>query len=77
MNAKSLNKIFELVKEDEKIKFKVNLENQLFSTENHSINESFDINNFNKSCLTNGYDGIDYLNSKKERIIEFEKLQKI
>lgn len=77
LKENSLNKIFELIKKDEKIKFKINLENELFSTENNSFSEYFNINKFNKTCLINGYDSIDYLNSKKEKILEFEKLQKI
>ena len=77
LKENSLNKIFDLIKKDENTKFKINLENQLFSIENHSFSESFNINKFNKTCLINGYDSIDYLNSKKEKILEFEKLQKI
>jgi len=77
LNPQSLNKIFDSIKEDENIKFNVDLENQIFSSENGLIKESFDINNFNKTCLINGYDNIDYLNGKKDKIIEFEKLKKI
>lgn len=35
--------------------------------------EKFDINNYKKTCLLNGYDDIDYLLSIKEEIAEFEK----
>ena len=76
LNEKSLNKIFDLIKKDEKTEFNVDLENQFFSTNNGSFKESFDINSFNKTCLINGYDNIDYLNSNKESILKFEKLKK-
>ncbi|MEP6926668.1 MAG: 3-isopropylmalate dehydratase small subunit [Ginsengibacter sp.] len=35
--------------------------------------ETFDINNYKKTCLLNGYDDIDYLISIKEEITAFEK----
>ena len=76
LNEKSLNKIFDLIKKDDKTEFNVDLENQFFSTNNGSFKESFDINSFNKTCLINGYDNIDYLNSNKESILKFEKLKK-
>ena len=36
------------------------------------INHSFSINEYNKLCLLNGYDNIDYLLSVKDKIIQFE-----
>ena len=36
------------------------------------INYSFSINEYNRSCLLNGYDNIDYLLSIKDKIIQFE-----
>ena len=77
LNEKSLSKVFELIKDNEKIEFNVDLENQAFFTNNGSFNESFSINSFNKTCLINGYDNIDYLNNKKDSILEFEKLNKV
>ena len=77
LNEKSLSKVFELIRENEKIEFNVDLENQVFFTNNGSFNESFSINSFNKTCLINGYDSIDYLNSKKDSILKFEKLNKL
>lgn len=77
LNEKSLSKVFELIRENEKIEFNVDLENQVFFTNNGSFNESFSINSFNKTCLINGYDSIDYLNSKKDSILQFEKLNKL
>lgn len=49
----------------------VNLLEQTLSYGNDSI--TFDINPYNKTCLINGYDDIDFLVSKKNEIIAFEK----
>lgn len=49
----------------------VNLIEQTLSYGNESI--TFDINPYNKTCLINGYDDIDFLVSKKDEIIAFEK----
>lgn len=49
----------------------VNLIEQTLSYGNESI--TFDINPYNKTCLINGYDDIDFLASKKDEIIAFEK----
>lgn len=49
----------------------VNLLEQTLSYGNNSI--TFDINPYNKTCLINGYDDIDFLVSKKDEIIAFEQ----
>ncbi len=49
----------------------VNLLEQTLSYGNDTI--TFDINPYNKTCLINGYDDIDFLVSKKNEIIAFEK----
>ena len=48
----------------------VDLENQLLSTPVGDI--TFDINPYKKTCLINGYDDIDFLVSKLEKIRAFE-----
>ena len=50
----------------------VDLENQLFSTPVGVI--TFDINPYKKTCLINGYDDIDFLVSKLDKIRAFEAL---
>jgi 3-isopropylmalate/(R)-2-methylmalate dehydratase small subunit len=52
---------------------KVDLENQVISVLSTGVSEKFDINPYKKTCLLNGYDDIDYLLSKKEKIKEFEQ----
>ena len=51
----------------------VDLEKQTITIDASGEQEKFDINNYKKTCLLNGYDGIDYLLSIKEDIINFEK----
>ncbi|MGN6530624.1 MAG: 3-isopropylmalate dehydratase small subunit [Ginsengibacter sp.] len=51
----------------------VDLENQTISIDATGEQEKFDINNYKKTCLLNGYDDIDYLLSIKQDIINFEK----
>ena len=51
----------------------VDLAKQTIIIDESGEKESFDINNYKKTCLLNGYDDIDYLISIKEDIGEFEK----
>ena len=48
----------------------INLEEQTIETE--VGNASFEINAYKKTCMINGYDDIDFLVSKKDKIREFE-----
>jgi 3-isopropylmalate/(R)-2-methylmalate dehydratase small subunit len=51
----------------------VNLEDQTITIDATGEQEKFDINNYKKTCLLNGYDDIDYLLSIKQDIMNFEK----
>lgn len=51
----------------------VDLEKQTITIDATGEQEKFDINNYKKTCLLNGYDDIDYLLSIKQDIINFEK----
>jgi 3-isopropylmalate/(R)-2-methylmalate dehydratase small subunit len=51
----------------------VDLEKQTLTIDSTKEQERFDINNYKKSCLLNGYDDIDYLLSIREEIEAFEK----
>ena len=50
----------------------VNLEAQTITIDATGEQAKFDINNYKKTCLLNGYDDIDYLLSIKNEIKEFE-----
>ena len=51
----------------------VNLEEQSITIDGTGESEKFDINNYKKTCMLNGYDDIDFLISVKKEIEEFEK----
>src|SRR6478735_8601768 len=51
----------------------ISLEEQTITIDATGEKESFDINNYKKTCLLNGYDDIDFLLSIKENIEVFEK----
>jgi 3-isopropylmalate/(R)-2-methylmalate dehydratase small subunit len=51
----------------------VDLETQTITIDATGDQEKFEINNYKKTCLMNGYDDIDYLLSIKQDIINFEK----
>ena len=51
----------------------VDLETQAIIIEESGDSEIFDISNYKKSCLLNGYADIDYLLSQREQIESFEK----
>jgi 3-isopropylmalate/(R)-2-methylmalate dehydratase small subunit len=54
----------------------IDIENQSITIDATGETEKFDINNYKKTCLINGYDDIDYLLKIKEDIINFEKAMK-
>lgn len=66
-----LKKIFEAAKKNPGAVLTVDLQKQTVSLEDGS-SESFDINAYKKTCLTNGYDDIDYLLSLRDEIKQFE-----
>jgi 3-isopropylmalate/(R)-2-methylmalate dehydratase small subunit len=64
-----LQKIFE---QDNTATLTINLEQQTITIDATGEQESFEINNYKKTCIINGYDDIDYLISIKQEIEEFE-----
>jgi len=72
LEEKIIQKIFDKINKNPDYTFTVDLQNQLFYSEVLEIKEHFSINEYNKSCLLNGYDNIDYLLSIKDKIINFE-----
>ena len=66
-----LKKIFLAIASNPETEVTVDLQNQKVSLEDGS-SESFDINPYKKTCLTNGYDDIDYLLSLRNDIKHFE-----
>jgi 3-isopropylmalate/(R)-2-methylmalate dehydratase small subunit len=65
-----LDKIFNL---DNEATLTVNLQDQALTIDKTGEKETFDINNYKKTCLLNGYDDIDFLLSNKSEIEQYEK----
>ena len=73
VNDKLLKYLFDEVFKNPKIKIKIDLPEQILIINDKSI--KFDVDNYKKMCLINGYDDIDYLISKKDLIKDFIKDQ--
>jgi len=54
----------------------IDLKEQKITIDETGKSENFDINNYKKTCLLNGYDDIDYLLSIKDDIIKYEEANK-
>ena len=67
-----LQKIFIEIGKNPQTEIEANLEKQTITLTNSGEQEKFEINNYKKTCLLNGYDDIDYLLSIKKEIEEFE-----
>lgn len=66
-----LKSVFALIEKDPHTAITVDLANQRVTLAD-GTSESFDINAYKKTCLTNGYDDIDYLLSLREDIRQFD-----
>jgi len=66
-----LKQLFTAIEKDPKTTISVNLEAQTITLDGKP--EKFEINNYKKTCLLNGYDDIDFLLSLKPEIEAFEK----
>ena len=73
VNDELLKYLFDEVFKNPKIKIKIDLTEQILIINDKSI--KFDVDNYKKMCLINGYDDIDYLISKKDLIKDFIKDQ--
>ena len=71
-----LDQIFAAVEKDPATEVVINVEAQTISVPAAGLQSSFDINNYKKTCLLNGYDDIDYLLSIKPAIEAFEQQHK-
>jgi len=69
-----LQKMLVAIEKEPASEFEVNLPEQYIKIQSTGDKEVFDINNYKKTCLLNGYDDIDYLLSIKEEIATYEKI---
>jgi len=68
-----LNILLKKIKNQPSTKLVVDLEKQTIAIQGTNYKEGFDIDAYKKTCMINGYDDIDYLVSKKDKIEAFEK----
>ncbi|MEO9892566.1 3-isopropylmalate dehydratase small subunit [Aurantibacter sp.] len=73
VSAEFLQKIFAAIEEDPNAEFEVSLLDQKVSIVATGESESFDINDYKKGNMTNGFDDIDYLLNIKGNIETFAK----
>ena len=66
-----LNELFNEIEKDNYSLFDINLPNQSISIVSNRQSESFNISNYKKENMMNGFDDIDYLVDRKEDIITF------
>jgi len=67
-----LEELFAEIKKDPTTLIEVDLEKQKITILSADSSEDFDISDYKKTCLINGYDDIDYLVSNKDDIKAFE-----
>ena len=68
-----LAEIFAAVKQNPAMTLTVNLEKQTITNDLTGREKTFAINSYKKECFLNGFDDIDYLLSKKDKIEEYEQ----
>lgn len=73
VSAEFLQKIFDAIDENPNSVFTVSLPDQTVTIEATGESESFDINDYKKGNMTNGFDDIDYLLNIEGKIQEFSK----
>jgi 3-isopropylmalate/(R)-2-methylmalate dehydratase small subunit len=76
VSDKFLQNIFDEVNKNSNTELIVDLDKQEISIAGTNLSENFDINQYKKTCLINGYDDIDYLLSLKGKIETYEKSSK-
>tara|TARA_X000001036_G_scaffold286026_1_gene265729 strand:- start:641 stop:1228 length:588 start_codon:yes stop_codon:yes gene_type:complete len=72
-DQKIIDEIFKKTSDDIHSSFSVDLEEQRFFSEDGFFDERFEVNEYNKTCLINGFNNIDYLLNIKDKILKFEE----
>ena len=68
-----LNVLFDSIESNPSTAVKVDLPNQTIEIIGTDLKASFEINEYKKMCLLNGYDDIDYILSQSETVKAFEE----
>ncbi len=69
--------MFDIIEKNPSAEIEVDLSEQKITMLATGESESFDINDYKKNNITNGFDDIDYLLNIKENIQEFAKTRPI
>ncbi len=77
VSAEFLQKMFDIIEKNPSAEIEVDLSEQKITMLATGESESFDINDYKKNNITNGFDDIDYLLNIKENIQEFAKTRPI
>ena len=72
-----MDEIFKAIEEDPSVEFEVDLPSQTFKILGSDQSFNFEIDNYKKMCMLNGYDDLDFLLSLENEIEQFEKQQVI
>lgn len=76
VSDEELDYIFQLIEKDPNHKFTVDVDSQILGID-ENLSTHFEIDEYKKECLLNGFDDIDYLLNIKDKIETFEKQQVI
>ncbi|WP_255785102.1 3-isopropylmalate dehydratase small subunit [Membranihabitans maritimus] len=68
-----LDQLFNAITSDPNTKISVNLPEQFVKILPDGNTQPFEIDEYKKMCLLNGYDDIDYLLSLQDKIVQFEQ----
>ncbi|PQV47751.1 3-isopropylmalate/(R)-2-methylmalate dehydratase small subunit [Jejuia pallidilutea] len=71
VSAEFAQKLFDAIEADPKTEIKVDLPNQTVTLMATGESETFDINDYKKGNMLNGFDDIDYLQNMKEEVRAF------
>ena len=68
-----LDEVFRTIETTPAARFTVNLKEQTFTNEETGTVTRFEIDEYKKTCLINGYDDIDFLLSQADKIAAYER----
>jgi len=71
VSAEFLDKIFKAIEINPEAELEIDLPKQTITLVSSGDQESFEINDYKKQNMLNGFDDIDYLTKMKDEIIEF------
>ena len=72
VSKKFLSDLLQQIESNPKTEIVVNLKEQTITVKDSDISENFEIDDYKKTCMINGYDDIDYLVNNKKLIEAFE-----